>query len=250
VEQIERDRKNTAEAQALCEHQIAALRERVALEEADAKDYQRHARLVLRNPPARGEDRSIEEASALLESAHAKFPNDASILELLISCYLRSDPERRLDDTVRQLERVAPDSDVLHVLSAIEDSDAIAYSQALLHRVQRLFEQSQTNDQALRQTALNELRFVVRAFPANSDYRWFYAMALIGAGRLDEALQQAEVMARAADESHSRHFNVAQVFWHCNARECAQHHLDLALQYATTDEERQDVHTLRAQLNG
>lgn len=245
---LARYRGSTYEQQELQGRQLSALHERVTFDEASAEDYVRLGRLILATPPETGEDRSIEEAGTLLEAGHRKYPNYVGILELLAACYARSDPKNRLNDVLRLIEQQAPDSEVLRIARNIDQDSGSAYQGTLIERVQHLLQQTQRKDVEVRDAALRDLRFIVRAYPQNPDYRWYFAFALIGAGQQDEALKHAEVLAAAAGESHRLHFNVAQIFWHCGDQVRAERHLDLALQYAKTEEDRESVHYLRAEI--
>lgn len=251
-EQVESlEPESTSAAKGLRERQIAALRERIAFNEGGAAEYTRLGRSLLNMGPETTETterHALEEVIALLEEGHSRYPHDVDILELLAHCYLRFDPATRLRDVLQELEKEAPDSALLRRMQEIDANKVSAHGKTMLQRMQRLVHQVQTEDVELRLAVLHEMLSIVQEFPQNPNYRWFYAFGLIFAGQKDEALMQAQILAETAGAFHILHFNVAQIFWNCGDLARAEHHLDLALQYAANQQERDDIRLLRAEI--
>jgi protein involved in temperature-dependent protein secretion len=242
------DQESTPAAKGLRERQIAALRERIAFNEGVAAEYTRLGRLLLDMGPETTEQRAPEEVTSLLEEGHSRYPHDVGILELLAHCYLRFDVATRLSDVLQQLEKEAPDSALLRRMQEIDADKASAHGKTMMQRMHRLVHQVHTDDVELQSAVLHEMRSIAQAFPQNPNYRWFYAFGLGLAGQKDKALIQAEILAQTAGTYHILHFNVAQIFWNCGDRARAEHHLDLAFQYAANQQERDDVRLLRAEI--
>jgi len=241
LEGMERFLKKTALDEQLQQLQIASLRERIQSSEVSADDYQRLGKLLLLRERQAFEDVSLDETTAILEQGQKHFPEAEGILELLIACYLRKDPQRRLESALKTLEEINPDSHLLQLVANIDDAERAAYVQQMDRRMQELMMQVQAKDPALTKAALEELRKIVTLYPSNLDYRLTYAFALCIAGRNAEAMQQAELLDKNDIPSHTYHFNLGQVFWLCGDVVRGRQHLDLSIQYASTDEEKQDA---------
>lgn len=224
----------------LASMQEASLQEQVASPTAPASVFTRLARLLLRQGRLSGDSDIYSRVLPLLDVGKQRHPDDASILELLINCYLRYDPEQRLERTIRELELVDPESDVLKTLSrrSPEDDDIL---RRISERINALFEQATAGESSLRQAALNGMRDIVLNAPNNPHYRVAYAFALLANGFQAEALKHATLLSTEIIEEHALHFNLGQIFWMCGDAERGRRHLELALGYAATNEERQDV---------
>jgi len=139
----------------------------------------------------------------------------------------------------RTIERVAPDSLVFEIQSSIDDGAA---GPAAPDRSTKLMlEALESDDPARRAAALHDLGGIVAMFPENPYHRVSYAFALSGNSRADEALAEVRKAASVAGTEHNIHFNLAQIFLICGEQDDGRRHLDLANEYATTDEERADV---------
>ena len=173
----------------------------------------------------------------------AAFPDDPRLLEMLIACYLRYDPNRRLGVATAELERIAPHSPVLQLIGNIDDDEARAFEERNAQRASKLMAAvcEPQNSQAVRDAALRDLSAIVAMYPENPNYRTTYAFALMGVGRYDDALAEARKLNNLPLESHTFHFNLGQVFWISGDSVRGRRHLELALEYASDDQERKDV---------
>jgi len=129
------------------------------------------------------------------------------------------------------------------------DDETGRWSDDMNARAQQLLMEIQNGDAAQVEAALAELARIACGAPANWNYRLNYAFGLLIAGRSDDAVAEAGVLAEQDIPEHSFHFNLGQIFWGSGAVEQGRHHLGLALEYATTDEERQDVFDRLAELD-
>ena len=67
---------------------------------------------------------------------------------------------------------------------------------------------------------------------------------------MSRGLQQATLAARGVEKSHRDHFHLGQIFWIWGDPEKGKYHLNLALAYASDDQERQDVKEVVTYLSG
>jgi len=238
---MERFLKKTALDEQLRQLQIASLRERIQADQVSADDYQKLGKLLFLRERQGFEDVSLDETTAILEQGQKRFPNAEGILELLIACYLRKDPQKRLEPALKKLEKINPHSHLLQLIADIDDADREAYFQQMGQRMQELMMQVQSGNPELTKAAIEELRKIATMYPSNPDYRLTYAFALCIAGQQTEAMQQAELLDRDDIPSHVYHFNLGQIFWLCGDAVKGRHHLDLSIQYADNDEEKQDA---------
>src|SRR5581483_5123916 len=241
LEGMERFLRKTALDEQLQQLQIASLRERIQSDQVSADDYQRLGKLLLLRERQGFEDVSLDETTAILEQGQKRFPKAEGVLELLIACYLRKDPQNHLESALKTLEKINPGSQLLQLVANIDDADLEAYFQQMGQRMQELMTQVQSGNPELTKVAIEELRKIVMMYPSNADYRLTYAFALCIAGQDAEAMQQAELLDRDDIPSHVYHFNLGQVFWLCGDAVKGRHHLDLSIQYASNDEEKQDA---------
>jgi tetratricopeptide (TPR) repeat protein len=232
----ERDRK-------LRELQIASLRQSVQQPGARPEAYLSLARVLVQRSMQDPSGTWLGEAASVLEKGRAAFPAEPHILELLIACYLRHDPQNRLEDAISQLERIAPHSPVLQHLTDATNDQAREFVEQNAQRARDLLDTvcNSGSNAAAREAALNDLGRIVAMYPNNPDYRVTYSFALMAAGREEAALAQARTLADMPISSHSFHFNLGQIFWGCGDRERGRHHLNLALQYAENEQDRQDA---------
>lgn len=233
--------KKTALDEQLQQLQIASLRERIQSGEVSADDYQKLGKLLLLRERQGFEDVSLDETTAILEQGQKHFPEAEGVLELLIACYLRKDPQNRLKPVLKTLEKINPNSQLLQLVANIDDAERASYAQQMSRRMQELMMQVQAKDPELTKAAIEELRKIITMYPSNPDYRLTYAFALCIVGQCTEAMEQAELLDQNDIPSHTYHFNLGQIFWLCGDPLRGRQHLDLSIQYASTDEEKQDA---------
>lgn len=230
--------------------QLESLRECINASQAGEDDYIYLARALLHMADYDPNISLLEEAIAVLKEGQKRFPDSVDILEYLVLCYLRHDPEKRLEETLKQLEKVDPGSSALQVFSETTDEEGKEFLQNRHKLAEDLFARVQGNDPEVKQAALRDLGKMVASSPSNFEYRIMYAFALGTVGQCQEALQQATLAARGAGKSHREHFNLGQIFWICGDPEKGKYHLNLALAYASNDQEQQDVEEVVAYLRG
>jgi hypothetical protein len=183
----------------------------------------------------------MAQSRAALEAGVARYPDDVTLLELLVSAYLAGDPEQRLDETMRHLEKLAPDSPVFDVITQVSREDTSDWGHDMMLRVDRLLAQVAGDNPALRAPALSDLRRIVEQFPDNATYRVNYAFALMIVGEREEAMRQAKILDSLENASHSFHFNLGQIFHYCGDKAKGRVHLELAVKYASNEQERRDA---------
>jgi thioredoxin-like negative regulator of GroEL len=220
---------------------IRKLRTAIARPKRNPDDFVTLARLLLRRSQLDAKAELRVDANEVLEQGLAFFPRTVELIEVLISSYLHHDPQDRLEATVELLRSVAPDSQVLRILSEQDTEEARRFSANTLNRANDLMQKIFGDDAAIRVAALRDLAGIVATYPDNPQYRLNYAFALMATGQGSGALEQAAILAQHSVGTHKFHFNLGQVFWACGDAAQGRRHLQLALDYAATDEERQDV---------
>jgi tetratricopeptide (TPR) repeat protein len=223
------------------ELKIAALRERLSEHNKSPEDYQKLGFLFIKMQFENRPLASWSEITALLEAGQAKHPKALGILELLVLCYSRIERDGRLPNILRQIEKIAPDSNIMQIADNYSKQEAAAFTEKMDKRARDLYNQSQSQDPILRKAAIDDLEKIITRFPSNAGYRWWYAFALGGTGNREGAIHQAEILAATASEEHSIHFNIGQIFWIFGDSTRGRKHLELAYQYATTEQEREDA---------
>lgn len=232
----------TEEDQRLRDLQIRSLRRAIGSPERTIDDFIALARLLIFRSKLEPGGNWLAESTLVLEQGKEAFPKEPRILELLIAGYLRHDPNGRLPEALAQLEKVAPDSAVVEMLATQNEEEADTFSENIYQRADGLMKRAiESKDDHVREAAIQDLGKIVAMYPRNTGYRLLYAFTLMGIGRREAAVEQARHLAETPSESHSFHFNLGQIFWICGDPVQGHHHLDLALQYAENDQERQDV---------
>ncbi|MGP0017721.1 MAG: hypothetical protein ACLPHP_04060 [Candidatus Sulfotelmatobacter sp.] len=128
-----------------------------------------------------------------------------------------------------------------------DDEEAKAFSERMRGRAYELMQNCQKRDDPpLVEASLRELQKMVVMYAQSPEYRKVYAFALMIAGRHDEALREAEILAALGDDSHDMHFHLGQIFSACGDVRGLQH-LELALQLASSQEDREQTEMLIAQ---
>lgn len=228
--------------------QIAALREATSIDGCLAEDFLRLAKLLQHAAALDPYGGWMDQSRATLEEGSAKFPQDITLLEILVHAYLRSDPERRLNETLRRLERLAPDSQVFKVLAEVSREETSSWAHNMSRRVAHLLRLVAGKDQSLREPALIDLQRIVEQYPQNTDYRVHYGFALMVMGDRGEAERQARILDSVDEPSHSLHFNLGQIFYYCGDRVKGRAHLEFAAEYANDEKERSDAWKLISEL--
>jgi tetratricopeptide (TPR) repeat protein len=227
------------------EMKIMALQERVDSGDAQEDDYVQVAGLLLRQESAGlpGAEGLTERGLQILEQGATKFPQSVPILEHLAGFYIRLPGfEQHYEKTLLQIEKLAPDSPVLEAMNTTDD-EAREISKRIDERAHELMHRILANrgDADLINASLKELRRIVSMFGQVPEYRKTYAFALMTSGRHDEARQEAEILATMAGDLDDVHFHLGQIFWICGDQARGRHHLELAVQFATTEEDRKDA---------
>jgi len=232
---------NTEPDRKLADLQIGSLRQRIAKSSKKTEDFKNLARLLLKRGALDPAGTWLEQAVTVLESGTAAFPKETELLELLITCYLRHDPNRRLDAALKRLERIAPDSRVFSILADLNEDKGRQFANNNQARADDLMQQVLRGDESRRNAALQDLARLVNMYGDNPFYRGYYAFALVVCGQHAAALQQAEILERNPADTHSFHFNLGQVYWLCGDAKKGRQHLQLAYDYADNDQERKDA---------
>ncbi|TYB45372.1 tetratricopeptide repeat protein [Actinomadura chibensis] len=220
----------------------AMLRERVDRGIAEPGDALGLGRALIELSAEHGDETPPGEVVAVLERAHEEDPSDAAALELLAGALAMGGPSERLTEVFRELEAVAPHSSLLERIRSAATAGPRPVDQA---RIQRLT-QDAIGDGPEAAAAVDDLRDLSRAAPNDLNLRLVLMMAVTTRdGGLPEALDLAERLVADSD-SHTTHFNVAQVHWANGDVERAQHHVRRAFDLASDDGERQDVMNLVA----
>lgn len=234
----------------LRELQLAAIRARAARGVASASDYLAAARKHIQVHRVNGDAGSLRDAEQAVSDGLATFQDAPELLELRVLVGFKLGNDAIANEAALRLEKVAPDSPVLASMQQLGRLDnAGQWFDDMNARAQQLLMEIQDGDAARVDAALADLARIAGGAPANWSYRLNYAFGLMIAGRSDGALAQAAVLAEQDIPEHSFHFNLGQIFWGSGAVKQGRHHLGLALKYATTEEERQDVFDRLAELD-
>jgi tetratricopeptide (TPR) repeat protein len=235
------------EERRLRDAQLRVLRERVAREPPSETDVTILARKLL-GDSVREQDVALrDEAVAALERARAADPDSVRVLELLVLFYSSRDPEGRLHQAMKDLERLQPES---AVFDAVRGSERSAADYPLSGRAFELLRQMAPDDPAIRAGVLHDLGALVAASPENGTDRIVYALALTAAGQADVAREQALIAVNHMDDDYVDHFNVTQVFLGVGDLEHARVHAERAVALAGDDAERRDAEALVARARG
>ena len=242
LEGYERSLGLSSEDRTLRELQLRCLRQRVNGPFALAADFRNLGRLLFLEGQVTGNQQLLAEATVLLERGTATYPKEVALLEHLVLCYLRHDPDGRREAALKCLERLDPHSEMLAIIKGLDDRQFNKHVDDMRHMTKALLKAVCEGKGEQRRAALADLARISEAFPSNSSYRLMYAFALMAESEMEKAREQAEHIARHEEPSHSFHFNLGQIFWISGDTERGRHHLELALRYAETDQDREDVH--------
>jgi hypothetical protein len=223
--------------------QLSAIRARAARGAASAADYEAAARKHMLVHSVHGIVESLHAAERVVSDGLASFPDAPKLLEFQVLVSLKLGDDAAANDAALQLDKVVPGSSVVAQIQQFgrHHGEIRRWSDNMNARARQLLTEIKNGDAARLEAALAELAKIAGSAPANSSYRLNYAFGLFIAGRTDDALAEASILAEQNIPEHSFHFNLGQIFWGSGAVEQGRHHLELALQYATTNEERQDV---------
>jgi hypothetical protein len=218
--------------------------------EAEPDEYVQLARLQIEqeSDDLTGMEAAYDQARQTLEQGKKRFPESVPILEHLAFVYLRTlNAESQLDAILQKLQRIAPDSQVLQAGQAANDEEAEAFSKRMQGRAWELMKNCEQDDPPLVEASLRELQKMVVMYAMSPEYRKTYAFALMIAGRNDEARRQAEILESLDADSHDMHFHLGQIFSACGDVPRGLRHLELALQSAASQEDREQTEMLIAQ---
>ena len=199
LEGLERSLGETEGDQRFRQLQIDSLRERIALRQANADDYLRLGRLLFRMEQSSSEGVSIDEVISVLEEGREHFPDAVKLLEYLAYCYIRKGSESHLEEILKTLEKVAPDSPALRALGDFDESTVSERYEQNLQLVYGLVAKTQSDDPELKMAAVQDLQEMVTMYPSDLVFRRMYALALAIVGQNLEAIKQAELLQRSSE---------------------------------------------------
>jgi tetratricopeptide (TPR) repeat protein len=228
--------------------QVNFLEESIVVDPAAPRNYIELSRLMTRISKFEPGEDLFGRAAEVLEQGLTACTDRQEILENLSFCYLHADPKQRMNAVVKELEAIAPDSRILESLANVFRQGGGSGSEALATRVQMLMQQVGQKDEALSEAALRDLARVVETYSDTTSYRLSYAFCLGMTGRTEEAMRQAERLDQVQNREHGFHFNLGQIFWWSGDPARGRYHLQLAVQYATSEEERKDARDRIAEL--
>jgi tetratricopeptide (TPR) repeat protein len=229
-------------------HQVDYIEERIAIDPGAPQNYIALSRLLERIGKLEPGGDLFERAAEVLEQGLAACTDCQELLENLSFCYLHADPKNRMNTVVDELEAIAPNSRILESLANVFREGGGPGSQTLSARVRMLMQEVGQKDEALSEAALRDLARIVDTNSDTTSYRLSFAFCLGMTGRTEAAKRQAERLEQVQNCEHGHHFNLGQIFWWCGDPDRGRHHLQLALRYATSEEEKKDVHDRIAEL--
>ncbi len=215
------------------------LEECIAVDPAVPRNYIELARLMMHASKSEPGSDLFAGAAEVLDRGLAACADRQEILENLCFCYFHADQKHRMNAIVKELETIAPDSRILETLAGVF-RDGVA-SETLGTRVEMLMQQVVSKDENLSEAAIRDMARIVDTYSDTTSYRLRYAFCLGITGRMEEAARQAVRLEQVESREHSFHFNLGQIFWWSGDPERGRNHLQLAMQYAASDRERQDA---------
>jgi tetratricopeptide (TPR) repeat protein len=185
-------------------------------------------------------------AQRLLEAALPVYPESIDLLRALLHCSLVMGDDRRRDEALRALEDLEPESrEVSEIAAAVArgtDGPRAPKSTKYWKELSDLITgPRRTSDEGLRQAALADLCSMVQQFPCSVDLSFLYAFALLELGKLESLRFHMAHLAALERPAHATHFNLTQLLFALDDKNEAQRHLDLAIRYATSEEEMSDA---------
>jgi hypothetical protein len=259
------------ETQNLCRNQLEHLSEVVSSEETEAKfqwlkfecavedielgspgltHYEhlaRAARGTFDPDPQRGR---TAKAQSLLECAVIDYPDATELLHALLHCCLVLGNSERRDELMRLLEDLEPESTELSRLVAAVAAGGLdpalpASARAFSDLHGLVSADTAEADQGLRLAAVSDLGALAHRYPCSLDICSSYAFGLIQTEQLEFLRGYIDHLRLLERPVHVFHYNFCQLLYVLGEPELARHHLDLAIRFATTREERSDAAELR-----
>ena len=223
--------------------QTTVLRKKVREGTASQEDYFLLARQLVGHAGAGRAEAGWSEATVFLERASERFPDDVRFLELLAVCYMVQHEDEPLDALIPRIQELAPESRVLaQVKAAIQaEASGAGTPPGIDERKAQAWLQQAVEDRPSAEEAVRELSHLVNRFPRNPSYRMYYAMALFVRGHHDQALHQADVLAPLVGTDYIGNYNIGQIYAFCGQPVKGQHHLEIALAAAPTEQDRDDA---------
>jgi hypothetical protein len=207
----------------------------------------RAARGTFDPDPQRGR---TAKAQSLLELAVIDYPDATELLHALLHCCLVLDDSGRRDELMRLLEDLEPESTELSRLVAAvaaggTDLALPASARAFSDLHGLISADAAETDDGLRLAAVSDLGVLARRYPCSPNICMSYGFGLIQTGQLDLLRGYVDHLRLLERPAHVFHYNFCQLLYAVGEPELAQHHLDLAMRFATTEEERSDAAELR-----
>jgi len=228
--------------------QIGFLEESIAADAAIPRNYIELSRLMMRISKFEPGADLFCRAAEVLERGLAACKDRQEILENLSFCYTFADPKQRMNAVVKELETIAPDSRILESLANVFREGGGPGSETFATRVHMLMQQVEQKDEDLSEAALRDLARIVDTYSDTGSYRLSYAFCLGMTGRTEEALRQAQRLDQVQNCEYGFHLNLGKIFWWSGDPARGRHHLQLALQYGTSDQEKNDARDSIAEL--
>jgi tetratricopeptide (TPR) repeat protein len=244
------DREREAEEdRRLHELQRDYLEERTRTDRADDRTYSRLALLTLEVGRADGMGSRMPEALQVLDEGVRRFPDSARLLEDLARLHEYAGDSAPWETALRRLEAVDAESSYLRSVGEVDARSAAAggADENSLALADYLLDLTMSNDQSLAEAAVADLTAMSSESPRSAFLRVMLAHALESVGRRDEALRQGRLASDAADD-HATHFNLVSLYWRLHRRDEAEAHARRARDLALTQQDRQDVADLMADL--
>ncbi|MFG1990795.1 tetratricopeptide repeat protein [Actinoplanes sp. NPDC048988] len=185
-----------------------------------------------------------DEATAVLETARRAAPRHERTLELLTMAYLHAGRTEDWHRALRELEQVAPHSQVVELLGDQRDRDVEVFDRDQNDLLQVLTQRALSGDAE----AIETLRGQCRRNPGDRTRANLLMFAEMAHGDLDAAVRLADQLAALDDPGHSLHYNMAQVYWRAGRLADARRQLDLADRTAADAQDRAEAARLRASL--
>lgn len=224
--------------------------ETIALGSVELVQYEHLARTTRDTFDPDPEHGRTAKAQSLLECAAVDYPDSTELLHALLHCCLVLRDSERRDELMRMLEDLEPESIELslHVANVAAGSadPALPKSARSFLDLHDLISADPTGaDRALRLAAVSDLRALARRYPCSLDICTSYAYGLMQTGQLELLRDYVGHLRLLKRPEHNFHYNFCQFLQALGKPELARHHLDLAMQFATTPEERSDAAELR-----
>jgi len=221
--------------------QASFLEESIAVDPVTPRHYIELSRLMMRLSKFEPGADLFRNAAQVLEDGLAVCIDRQEILEHLSFCYIHADPKQRMNAVVKELETIAPNSRILESLANVFREGGGSGSEGMAARVKMLMQQVVQEDEALSDAALRDMARIVDTYSCTTSYRLSYAFCLGMTGRTEEGLRQAERLEEVENREHGFHFNLGQIFWRSGDPARGRHHLELAVQYARSEQEKEDA---------